>query len=824
MTADSVFNFFRNNRGLPVRSMTIFNYLLEAALAAAIMVLLVLVVRRFFRKQAGSKTICFAWLLIALRLFVPLALPNPLMDSLRPTYSMDAEARPVADQFRVRFQDAWNDFAWNLAYEDRTAWREAGIPVEERPYTAAEFLSDIGAYTTYGWTGKWFLLGYLTVALGVGGYFLARSLISLQQMKKRRYLPLSPDDELLYTTLCQQLKVNPLPAYYVGSITGVQVAGLWRPYIAIASTLKPEDTRNAMLRALVSYKQGGHWWSALRRLCCAVQWFNPFVWLGAWLSRRDFILAVEEQLTEPDEPKYLWVRRSFAAACCVVLLCSFFTAETTSVAARNAMMSAAINAGPALPRGIVSKEEAIALAESYIHAPLLRDSRFHGTGLAPDYCAYKDSYGWHVSMMHAGVNRFLLLDDAGQLLAYDTGINIAQAEPVSALPAGSDDALEQIATQYVQQCLLSDAASDIQQTPASGMIGGQLYSQITFTTGGESCTMTVNLDEGVVAGFVKGAGHGPNLTQKDVLPIIRQYLMKELGVDDDQARMTLQQVMVENREGKQVLLGIISEQPTWMSPEAAARLLEQYGKQDRYAFQLVIDPAGGEIAAVEFLPQESYPSVTGVLDTQTAGDTFITYEIIKERYLVQASSLPAGTSFDILTVANVYAQQLIPTGGAMNIADDLALVRFTHPASGKELTQWVRASQIEDNRYLQELGAEEITCTVGGATITLQGYDYQHGENPDGFYGNAPENAAPLEQVVAIVLEAIQAEYGIAPEDFQPLPIHFGFYHNSESATDPIIHWRVDLPDPRSSNMDFECYVAPDGTLQDVFGPEDGNG
>ena len=49
-----VFNFFHDNKGLPFRSMTVFNFLLEATLCGALLVLLVLLVRWLLRRKLGS--------------------------------------------------------------------------------------------------------------------------------------------------------------------------------------------------------------------------------------------------------------------------------------------------------------------------------------------------------------------------------------------------------------------------------------------------------------------------------------------------------------------------------------------------------------------------------------------------------------------------------------------------------------------------------------------------------------------------------------------------------------------------------------------------
>ena len=88
-----------------MRSMTVFNYLLEAALFGSVFILLVTALRALFRRRLGSRAVYAAWLLPALRLLLPISLPNPLMDGLRPGFSVDVGARPVADQIRRRLID-----------------------------------------------------------------------------------------------------------------------------------------------------------------------------------------------------------------------------------------------------------------------------------------------------------------------------------------------------------------------------------------------------------------------------------------------------------------------------------------------------------------------------------------------------------------------------------------------------------------------------------------------------------------------------------------------------------------------------------------------
>ena len=94
-----------------MRAATVFNYLLEATLAGSVMIVLMLPVRRFLRSKLTSRLICFAWLLVAVRLLLPISLPNPMMNELRPTGSVNLGVRPVADQVRVRAVDAVRELA-----------------------------------------------------------------------------------------------------------------------------------------------------------------------------------------------------------------------------------------------------------------------------------------------------------------------------------------------------------------------------------------------------------------------------------------------------------------------------------------------------------------------------------------------------------------------------------------------------------------------------------------------------------------------------------------------------------------------------------------
>ena len=310
LTSEMLFNFLHDNKGLPIRSMTVFNYLLEATLCGAALVLIVLLVRRFLRGKLGNRAIYFAWLLVAIRLLTPVAFPNPFMNELRPTLSVDEGARPIADQSRVRFEDAMGDLAF--AIQPDYFKSDDGVS-----YKVARLAQDISAYTSYGWTGKWFLFAYLAADGLVLCYMAFQNVRFRRRLKRGRVSALEGDELKAYQELCKQRNIKrPLPVYYVDPLPSACLVGVLRPYIALPLELKPEERAQALAHELCHHKAGDEWWGVVRNLCCIVHWFNPLVWVAARFSRVDCELACDDRVTKPmtDEERIVYANTLVVAA------------------------------------------------------------------------------------------------------------------------------------------------------------------------------------------------------------------------------------------------------------------------------------------------------------------------------------------------------------------------------------------------------------------------------------------------------------------------------------------------------------------------------
>ena len=262
-----------------MRSMTVFNYLLEAALFGSVLILLVTAVRALLRRRLGSRAIYAAWLLPAVRLLLPISIPNPGMDALRPGYSVDVAARPVADQIRRRLIDTSFTVSSMVGADDSGP------------------LHTLAVETSVGRTGQWALLLWLFVAVGVACWLLWRIERFARRVRRNRVQALAGEEKQMLLTLCRRYRVKPLKAYYVDRLPAASVVGVLHPFIAIPLHTPREHLPLILSHQLCHVRALDPLWGVVRCLCCAIHWFNPLVWMAAWLSWRDSEMACDDRVT-----------------------------------------------------------------------------------------------------------------------------------------------------------------------------------------------------------------------------------------------------------------------------------------------------------------------------------------------------------------------------------------------------------------------------------------------------------------------------------------------------------------------------------------------
>jgi len=267
-----------------MRTALIYNFLIEANLMAAIAILLMIPVRMFGRKKLGNRAIYFAWLLVAIRLLCPLALPNPVIHEIRSAFAQDTAIRPIAGQIQVRFRDAV-DSALHTT-------RLAGIggSVEEALY---DLRDDVGN----GMLSIRLMKVYLAGAGMCIGWFVFSNWKFQKQLRADRIEPITGKALAQYEALCKEMGIQkPVPVYFVDPLPSACLVGCFKPYIALPLTARPQEIENVLRHELCHYKGRDHWWCMIRLVCCAVHWFNPLVWIAARMCRTDGELACDERV------------------------------------------------------------------------------------------------------------------------------------------------------------------------------------------------------------------------------------------------------------------------------------------------------------------------------------------------------------------------------------------------------------------------------------------------------------------------------------------------------------------------------------------------
>jgi len=267
-----------------MRTAVVYNFLLEATLMASIAILLMIPVRAFFRRQLGSRTLCFGWLLIAVRLLCPLALPNPAINGIRSAFAPDAAIRPIAGQLKVRFTDALGSAH---RFASNTLGRGSGIAENLDQLTSSAYSGMLSINLM-----KLYLLGLAAVLL----WFLISNARFRMRMRADRIEPISGKLKEEYEALCKERGMKPLPVWFVDPLPSACLVGVFRPYIALPLTAAPNEAIQVLRHEICHYRAKDHWKGLVRLLCCAVHWFNPLVWIAAHMSRTDIELACDDRV------------------------------------------------------------------------------------------------------------------------------------------------------------------------------------------------------------------------------------------------------------------------------------------------------------------------------------------------------------------------------------------------------------------------------------------------------------------------------------------------------------------------------------------------
>ena len=239
--------------------------MMELTITSSVLILVVIVLRHFFKGKISLRLQYTLWVLVLIRLLVPVTLfesPISVMNAVQA--SRYARAVSVTSTPAPTLSSEYGGMGGSDGIEQNGTNSVTNV---------SHHAFHWGLLAQWGWY----------IGIGIIGSTLLLSNLSFSRKLRKTRKKYQADN-------CK------LPIYEVEALPSPCLFGVFRPAIYITPNVIGDETklRHVLAHELTHYHHGDYIWSALRSICLAIYWYNPLVWLAATLSRRDAELACDE--------------------------------------------------------------------------------------------------------------------------------------------------------------------------------------------------------------------------------------------------------------------------------------------------------------------------------------------------------------------------------------------------------------------------------------------------------------------------------------------------------------------------------------------------
>ena len=296
--------------------------MIEWIVTSSVLIVLVVVLRLLVKSRVSPRLRYALWGLVLLRLLIPGTVFESRVSVMAPVAAQAVyqEIERVPRYVRTG-PDDWVEIghpgsgSWTSISPEAEAVRK-DKPARYDWFDPVEEVS-LSALRKQVTVRNAFLLLWLVGSVFAGGFLLVVNLRFSSRLKKRRRT-------IGQYRSCWVFVMDGLPTPCL--------FGLLRPGIYLSSVLEEQEKVHVLAHEYAHFRQGDHVWAVLRGVCLAVHWYNPLVWLAAYLSRRDGELSCDEGavclLGEENRAGYgrtlvgLVARRTIVAdlACCATTM------------------------------------------------------------------------------------------------------------------------------------------------------------------------------------------------------------------------------------------------------------------------------------------------------------------------------------------------------------------------------------------------------------------------------------------------------------------------------------------------------------------------
>lgn len=267
-------------------STAVLRLLLIQSAAGAGLIVIMMVLRRMFRNKVSSRLIHFMWLVVALRMLVPVQLPTPV--------AMENKTLPVV--LEAHFQEEIVNISASRESASAAAMAYAPQAAAEAANAAAA-VKEVVPNTSFNDTNS---LPPPRVPVGIimllvwlaGAVFMAAYTVIVNRRFKK--CAMAGARELTLDT--------PIPVL-LSSVPSPCLIGVLRPRILINPVGAQIENLPFVLRHELGHYRGlDHVWNLIGKIILALFWFHPLVWAAEHMRKRDSERACDERVTKALEP------------------------------------------------------------------------------------------------------------------------------------------------------------------------------------------------------------------------------------------------------------------------------------------------------------------------------------------------------------------------------------------------------------------------------------------------------------------------------------------------------------------------------------------
>ena len=237
----------------------------------SILVIGILLIKRFLRQRLSAKFHYYIWFLLLLRLLIPLSVESPisvlhLIPHSHQSNIFDAAKQNLSNSQTSNINNINNNADFKLEYSTNTS-------------------------TSLGFNFETFALVWLIGVSGISLYIIAINILFWAKLKN--YSECDRQDIIILFEQCKsRLKINfKVSIIYYGLLKSPMLSGIIHPKILISpeliNSLSEEELKYVFMHGLAHIKRMDLIINTICILIQSVYWFNPIIWYSIYKMKQD---------------------------------------------------------------------------------------------------------------------------------------------------------------------------------------------------------------------------------------------------------------------------------------------------------------------------------------------------------------------------------------------------------------------------------------------------------------------------------------------------------------------------------------------------------